>query len=267
MSAGKMADPQGARHIMKHNYKMKISYDGTRYYGWEHQPTQEMTIQGKLENVLTRMTTPADGKPVTVIGAGRTDAGVHAREMTANVILDTDMTEEEIQSYLNRYLPDDISVNEMKICADRFHSRFKATGKTYCYTCWYAENGVKPVLDRKYVTVLEKKPDVERMRAAAEYLVGMHDFKSFCGNSHMKKSTIRVVDSIEFKQKGPYIRMYIHGNGFLQNMVRIIMGTLLEVGYGKRTPESMEELLAAGDRRLAGPTAPAQGLCMMQVDY
>ena len=103
---------------------MLVSYDGTRYYGWEHQPNQEMTIQGKLETVLSRMVgAPAD-KPVTVIGAGRTDAGVHARAMTANVLLDTDMTEQEIQEYMNRYLPEDISVNELKICADRFHSRF-----------------------------------------------------------------------------------------------------------------------------------------------
>ena len=252
---------------MKKNYKMLVSYDGTRYYGWEHQPNQEMTIQGKLETVLSRMVgAPAD-KPVTVIGAVRTDAGVHARAMTANVLLDTDMTEQEIQEYMNRYLPEDISVNELKICADRFHSRFKAIGKTYCYTCWYDPRGAKPVFDRRYVTVLDRMPDLERMREAADILSGMHDFRSFCGNSHMKKSTVRVVDSIEIRQKGPYLRFVYHGNGFLQNMVRIMTGTLLEVGYGKRTAESMQELLEARDRKLAGPTAPAQGLCMMEVQY
>ncbi|MBO6149967.1 MAG: tRNA pseudouridine(38-40) synthase TruA [Clostridium sp.] len=250
---------------MKRNYKMTLGYDGTRYFGWEHQPNTEMTIQGKLETVLTRMVGLPEDTPVTVIGAGRTDAGVHAREMTANVLLDTEMTEEEILEYLNRYLPEDIGVSDVRICADRFHSRFKAKGKTYCYTCWYGAG--KPVFDRKYVTVLEERPDVERMRAAAEYLVGMHDFKSFCGNPKMKKSTVRVVYDIEIKEKGPYIRLYFHGNGFLQHMVRIMTGTLLEAGYGRMAPEDMERILAGMERKLAGPTAPPQGLCMMKVDY
>lgn len=254
-----------AENKMKKNYKMTISYDGTRYYGWEHQPGQEMTIQGKLENVLSRMVDAPAGKPVTVIGAGRTDAGVHARAMTANVLLDTPKSEKEILAYMNRYLPEDISVNELTQCADRFHSRFKAHGKTYQYTCWYGEN--KPVFDRKYVTVLDRMPDIGRMREAAAHIIGMHDFRSFCGNSHMKKSTVRVVDRIEIRHSGPYIRMTIHGNGFLQNMVRIIMGTLLEVGYGKRQPEDIPALLEAKDRSLAGPTAPASGLCLMEVDY
>lgn len=250
---------------MKKNYKMTVSYDGTRYFGWEHQPGQPMTIQGKLESVLSRMVNAPEDRPVTVIGAGRTDAGVHARAQTANVLLDTGMTEQEIQSYLNRYLPEDISVDELKICADRFHSRFKAIGKTYCYSCWCGE--AKPVFDRRYVTVLDAKPDVERMQRAAAFLTGMHDYRSFCGNSHMKKSTIRVVDKIEIRQKGPYVRFVFHGNGFLQNMVRIMTGTLLEVGAGRMEPEDMPVILEACDRRLAGPTAPAKGLTLMKVDY
>ena len=205
------------------NFKMTIAYDGTRYFGWEHQPGNDMTIQGKLEAVLSQMT----GAPVTVIGAGRTDAGVHARAMTANVLLDTDLSELQIQQYLNRYLPDDISVNEVRQCADRFHARFKAIGKTYRYTLWYAESGEKPVFERKYTWVLREKPDVDRMREAAEHLVGEHDFKSFCGNSHMKKSTVRVVDNIQIVESGNTIRLYFHGSGFLQNMVRILTGTLL----------------------------------------
>ena len=259
---------------MKRNYKMTIRYDGSRYYGWEHQPGNPMTIQGKLEAVLTRMLDTgeeaageeaADAQAVTVIGAGRTDAGVHARAMTANVLLDTALTEEEIRAYMNRYLPEDISVDELKICADRFHSRFKAKGKTYCYTLWCGDG--KPVFDRKYVTVLEKRPDVQRMRQAAEHLAGMHDYRSFCGNSHMKKSTIRVVDSIEIRSRGPYIRIFFHGNGFLQNMVRIMTGTMLEAGYGRLDPEDIPEILEACDRTKAGPTAPAQGLTLMSVDY
>lgn len=249
---------------MKKNYKLLVSYDGSRYFGWEHQPGNDMTIQGKLETVLQQMV-GEDHPPITVIGAGRTDAGVHARAMTANVLLDTELSEDGIQAYMNRYLPDDISVNEVKIAADRFHSRFKAVGKTYRYTLWYGKS--KPVFDRKYVYMLKEQPDLERMRKAAQYLTGMHDYKSFCGNSHMKKSTIRVVDTISIETSGSYIRIYVHGNGFLQNMVRILVGTLLEVGYGRMEPEDMEAILEAKDRKKAGPTAPAQGLCLMKVDY
>ncbi len=246
---------------MKANYKMTIAYDGTRYYGWERQPDNDMTIQGKLESVLTLMI----GAPVEVIGAGRTDAGVHAKGMVANVHLDTAMTPKEIQDYMNGYLPDDICIREIRKASDRFHSRYNALGKTYCYTCYVGE--LKPVFNRKYVYIPEQIPDVERMRQAAEYLTGTHDFKSFCHNPKMKKSTVRKVDRIDIVKKGDYLNFTYHGTGFLQYMVRILTGTLLEVGCGKRTPESMEELLEARNRTLAGFTAPAKGLCLMEVDY
>ena len=246
---------------MKKNYRFTISYDGTRYQGWEHQPTTDMTIQGKIENVLSKM---AD-EEVEVTGAGRTDAGVHARAMTANAFLETDMEPEEIRDYMNRYLPDDICIREVKEASPRFHSRYNAVGKTYRYTCFTGP--VKPVFDRKYVYYLETVPDVEAMKKAAEILKGEHDFKSFCSNPRMKKSTVRIVDRIDIVKKGAYITFTYHGTGFLQYMVRILTGTLLEVGYGKRTPESMAELLEAKDRKLAGDTAPACGLTMVRVDY
>lgn len=246
---------------MKQNYKMILSYDGSRYYGWEHQPNTELTIQGKLETVLSRLT----GEEVTVIGAGRTDAGVHARGMCANALLDTELSEDEIRAYMNRYLPEDISINELKRCGDRFHARFKASGKTYRYSCWYGEQ--KPVFERKYVRVLEQKPDIAKMKAAAAYLIGEHDFKSFCGNSKMKKSTVRKIDSIDITENGSYIRLYFHGTGFLQNQVRIMIGTLLEIGFGKRAPEEMQAILEKKDRKAAGFTAEPQGLCLMKVDY
>lgn len=246
---------------MRGNYKMTIAYDGSRYFGWEHQPNTDMTIQGKLEAVLSRMT----DSPAEVIGAGRTDAGVHARAMTANVHLDTDMTPEEICEYMNRYLPEDICVREVRKASERFHSRYNALGKNYCYTCYVGAQ--KPVFNRKYVYVPEEIPDVDRMRQAAEYLVGTHDYASFCGNPRMKKSTVRTVDKIEITQKGAYLNLNFHGTGFLQHMVRILTGTLLEVGFGKRTPESMPELIEAKSRSLAGFTAPAKGLCLVKVDY
>lgn len=243
------------------NTKFIISYDGSRYYGWEHQPNTDLTIQGKIETVLERMT----GKPVELISAGRTDAGVHAKAMVANAVLDTDLTEEKIMAYMNRYLPDDIGIEDVKFCAERFHSRYKAVGKTYCYTCYFGKT--KPVFDRKYVYVLEKMPDLDAMRAAAEILKGEHDFFSFCTNGKSKKSTVRIVDKIDIKQKGSYITFTYHGTGFLQHMVRILTGTLLEVGWHQRSVDSIKELLEKPDRKSAGATAPAQGLCLIEVDY
>ena len=246
---------------MKQNYKMILSYDGTRFYGWEHQPTTDMTIQGKMESVLSLMVQ----SEVEVIGCGRTDAGVHAQNMVCNAHFDTQMNTDEIRDYLNRYLPDDICVKEVRIASDRFHSRYNAIGKTYCYTCYIGD--VKPVFNRKYVYVLDQKPDIQEMKKAAEYLIGTHDFASFCSNPRMKKSTVRKVDRIEIQKRGDLLTLTFHGSGFLQHMVRILTGTLLEVGFGKRTAESVLELIDAKDRKLAGFTAPAKGLCMMQVDY
>ena len=250
---------------MKQNYKFIISYEGTRYHGWERQPGNDMTIQGKLESVLGRMTDASAEEPVNVIGAGRTDAGVHARSMTANAVLDTHMSPAEIQRYMNEYLPEDISVNDVKACSERFHARYNALGKTYRYTLWCGDS--KPVFDRKFVTIIDQEPDIDRMKSAAEHLIGTHDFKSFCGNTHMKKSTVRSVDNINIEKSGNYIRLYFHGNGFLQNMVRIMTGTLLEVGFGRLEPSDIAEILEARDRQKAGPTARPEGLCLMKVDY
>lgn len=246
---------------MEKNYKLKISYDGSRYFGWEHQPDRE-TIQGKIETVLARM---VDKDMVDVIGAGRTDAGVHARAMIANVHLDTQMSPEEIRDYANRYLPDDIAILEVREAADRFHARYKAVGKTYQYTCF--DGPVKPVFDRKYYTPLDQELDVEAMQEAAHFLEGKHDYKSFCGNSRMKKSTARIVDTITVRRRKGYVYLTFHGTGFLQNMVRIMSGTLIEVGLGRKRPEEVGEILEACDRKVAGPTAPAKGLCLLKVDY
>ena len=245
---------------MKQNYKLTVAYDGSRYYGWEHQPDKP-TIQGKLEDVLSRMT----DAPVDVIGAGRTDAGVHAKAMTASAVLDTALSPEDIRDYMNRYLPDDICVREVRAASERFHARYKAVGKTYCYTCYVG--ALKPVFDRKYVLTLDGVPDVAAMQRAAALLVGEHDFKSFCGNPKMKKSTVRLVDRIEIVQKRDYLYLNFHGTGFLQNMVRILVGTLLEVGFGKRPAEQMPAILESRDRTQAGYTVPPQGLCLVKVDY
>ena len=256
------------------NYKIKIEYDGTRYYGWEHQPDRP-TIQGKIERVLGFMLMSKEDieregtdEPATipeVIGAGRTDAGVHARGMVASVKLDTPLDCDAIRDYCNRYLPDDIAIREVSVASDRFHARYNAVGKTYQYTAFFGP--VHPVFNRKYYTALEHDVDVEKMQQAADILTGEHDFKSFCGNSHMKKSTVRLVDRIDVRRSKGYIYFTLHGTGFLQNMVRIIVGTLLLVGEGKLAPEDVSEILDAKDRKKAGPTAPAKGLMLISVDY
>lgn len=242
------------------NYKMLIRYDGTRYYGWQRQPGQN-TIQGKMEGVLGVMC----GREVEVIGAGRTDGGVHAKGMAANAFLETDRSAEEIRDYLNQYLPEDIAVYEVKEASPRFHARYNAIGKTYCYTCYTGD--IKPVFDRKYCHVLEEKPDVERMREAAKILTGTHDFRNFCVNPKTRKSTVRYLDRIELACTEEYLTFTLHGNGFLRNMVRIIVGALLEIGYGRMTAGQLKEVLESKERCKAGPTAPAQGLCLMCVDY
>lgn len=246
---------------MKRNYKFLISYDGTRYFGWEHQPNTDMTIQGKIETVLFKMV----NHEIDIQCSGRTDAGVHAKGMVASVMLDTDKSEDAIRDYLNRYLPEDICILEVKIAGERFHARYNATRKTYVYTCYVGDS--KPVFDRKYVWALDRVPDIKKMEEASTYLIGEHDFASFCANPKMKKSTVRVIYSIKIDRKGDYLTFTYHGNGFLQHMVRILTGTLVEVGLGQRTIDSINELLSIKDRKRAGDTAPAQGLCLASVDY
>lgn len=246
---------------MMKNVKFEISYDGTKYFGWEHQPNIDMTIQGKMETVLSRMV----GKEVELIGAGRTDAGVHALNMVCNALFDTDMTEKEIMNYFNQYLPTDIAVNKVSFAGPRFHSRYNAIGKTYRYTCYMGDS--KPIFDRNYVYYLESMPDIERMRTGALILQGEHDFAAFCTNPGKKKSTVRTVDKINIEKKGDYLRLTYHGNGFLQHMVRILTGTLLEVGYGNISLEELVKILESKDRKLAGPTAPAKGLTLVKIDY
>lgn len=246
---------------MKQNYRMTVMYDGSRYFGFQRQPDKE-TIQGKLEGVLRIMT---GDESLEVIGAGRTDAGVHALNMICNVLMDVTMGLSEITDYLNRYLPDDICVTKVDFAGPRFHARYNAIGKTYRYTCYVGKQ--KPVFDRKYVYYLEELPDIQKMEKCAHNLLGEHDFHNFCMNPRMKKSTVRTVDKIDIIKEENYIRFFVHGNGFLQNMVRIIVGTLLEVGYGRIQEGDVLNALESKERIKAGPTAPPQGLCMLSVDY
>lgn len=243
------------------NYKMILQYEGTRYQGWQRQESTENTVQGKLELLLTRMC----GQKVEIQGSGRTDAGVHARGQVANAHLETRMTPEEIRDYMNRYLPEDIGVLSVEMVPDRFHSRLLAKGKTYCYQV--INSGIPHVFDRRYAYVYKEKLDVGAMRRAAEQLTGAHDFAAFTSAKKSKKSTVRTIDSITIEQEGDILRFLFSGDGFLFHMVRILMGTLLEVGEGKRRPEEMAGILAGRNRSLAGPLVPAVGLTLMEVRY
>ena len=243
------------------NFKIVLQYDGTRYQGWQRQVSTDNTIQGKLEALLSKMC----GTAVEIQGAGRTDAGVHAYGQVANFHMDTEKTADEIMDYMNQYLPEDISVISCEEKQDRFHARLNAKGKVYCYHIWNSKK--KPVFRRKYVHEVPGELDMTAMRRAADALLGTHDYQSFTTTKRGKKSTVRTVDSIGIERAGEEIIFTFRGNGFLYHMVRIMMGTLIEVGLGIRKAEEMPFIINAKDRSKAGHLIPGKGLVLMEVTY
>lgn len=243
------------------NYRFDIQYDGTRYGGWQRQKTTDNTIQGKIEEILFRMT----GSPVLIQGAGRTDAGVHALGQVANGHFDSRMSCEEICDYMNHYLPEDIEILRVSQVSERFHSRLNAREKLYRYRIGIGSH--KNVFERKYLCPLHETYDVEAMEEAAGYLTGTHDFRSFCANKKMKKSTVRTIYEIRITELPKELQIDYRGDGFLYNMVRILTGTLIEIGRGSRKPEEIQAILEGRDRGLAGFTAPARGLTLVEVGY
>lgn len=243
------------------NYRIVVEYDGSRYDGWQKQGNTDQTIQGKIETVLERLI----GQSVEVHGSGRTDAGVHALNQVANFHIDINKKDQEIMEYLNHYLPEDIRIKALDQVSERFHSRLNAQEKTYLYRIEMGEK--KQVFDRKYIYGLHKSLDVEAMERAAAIFCGEHDFKSFCSNRKMKKSTVRNLKKIEFEKEDTRLLVRFTGDGFLYNMVRILMGTLIEVGLKELRPEEMSGILKAQDRQMAGYTAPPEGLFLESVNY
>ena len=245
------------------NYRLKIQYDGTRYRGWQRQKGTDMTIQGKIERVLSEFL----GQETEIHGAGRTDAGVHALEQVAHLHISgaNPPEPEELRQYLNSYLPEDIRILSADRAGERFHSRLNATGKIYRYHI------IKPEADcvfmRKYAWKVPEPLEVKRMQRAVEYLLGNHDFRSFCSKPSKKKSTVRRIDGIDIEETSREIQITFRGNGFLYNMVRILTGTLVEIGSGKREPEEIQTILEHKERRYAGETAPARGLFLVKVLY
>ena len=242
------------------NLRLDICYDGTRYRGWQRLPGKNDTIQGKLETALSRIL----GEDIEISGSGRTDAGVQAKGQVANFHCESSMPASEILENLRRYLPEDIGIYSCRDVSPRFHARLNAREKTYLYRIWNSESPC--VFERRYVTVMPEVLDVDAMEKAAALLVGEHDFSAFCGNAKMKKSTVRFIRTIEIQRQGAELRIRFTGNGFLHNMVRILVGTLVEVGRGERPADSIPQLFG-GKRAEAGFLAAPQGLCLQEVNY
>ena len=243
------------------NFKVTLQYEGTRYQGWQKQESTDNTIQGKLEALLSKMA----GTKVEIQGSGRTDAGVHAAGQVANFHLDTDQSPSQIIDYMNFYLPEDIAVISIEEVPERFHSRLNAKGKTYLYRV--INSPVPHIFDRKYAWTVEEKLDVDAMRKAAAFLEGTHDYKAFTSLKKSKKSTVRTVERILIECVDDEIRFTFRGDGFLYHMVRIMMGTLIEVGLHKKKPEEITGIFEKGLRENAGELVPAKGLTLLEVRY
>jgi len=243
------------------NLKIEIEYDGSRYKGWQTQKGNIATIQEKLESVLSKMT----GEEIQVIGCGRTDTGVHAENYVANFTTNYEKTVEEMLDYLYEYLPEDIVVKAMKDTSERFHARYNVISKTYVYRI--NNNKYRNVFNKKYTCHIPEKLNVELMKKAAATLIGTHDFMSFTTLKNKSKATVRTINYINITENDGMIEMEFNGNGFLKNMVRIISGTLIEIGLGNKRVEDMKTILEAKKRSEAGPTAHAHGLTLKSVQY
>lgn len=243
------------------NFRLLLCYDGTRYKGWQKQGNTDNTIQEKLETLLSRILS----QQVEIAGSGRTDAGVHAEGQVCSFRADTELLPELILAELRKYLPEDIGAISLEYAPERFHARLSCKEKTYTYTVWNSE--APNVFSRKYMYSFPAALDVDAMERAAALLIGEHDFAGYQSNRRMKKSTVRKIKSIEILPEGSALRFVLTGDGFLYNMVRIIVGTLLEVGTYQRSIESTALALTTLERTDAGFTAPPQGLCLTEVRY
>lgn len=246
---------------MNRTFRLTLCYEGTRYRGWQRQGNTDNTIQARLEALLSRLL----DQPVELAASGRTDAGVHARRQVCSFRADTAWETDFMLTKLRQHLPEDIGAVSLEEAAPRFHARLNCREKTYVYRVW---NSAEPnVFERKYLYAYPAPLDLDLMRRAGEGLVGEHDFSAFCSSKHMKKSAVRELRSIGIERLGGEVRLTYTGNGFLYNMVRILTGTLLEVGSGQRSVGSVRAALESLEREQAGFTAPAQGLILWDVRY
>lgn len=243
------------------NIKLTIEYEGTRYLGWQRLGDSDKTIQGKIENILTQMTR----SKIEIIGSGRTDAGTHARGQIANFKTDSKMDLSEMIEFLNRYLPQDIVVKKAEEVPERFHARYNAKGKQYSYYIW--NDKIPSAFERNYSFHYSEELDFELMNEACRKLMGTHDFIGFSSLKKTKKSTTRTINEIAIQKEGKLIHFTFVGDGFLHKMIRILMGTLLEIGSGTMKLDAIDEVFERKIRSEAGITVPAQGLFLDEVYY
>ncbi len=246
------------------NLKITIQYDGSRYKGWQKQNQKDSnvsTIQDKIEKVLSKMAE----EEIQVVGCGRTDSGVHAENYIANFHTNCNLTIDTMLNYLYEFLPEDIVVKSMTDTSERFHARYNAKSKTYVYTI--NNNKFRNVFNRKYAYHTDEKLNLEAMRNASEILIGTYDFQSFTSLKHSTKSTVRTINYINITENHGIIEIEVNGNSFLLNMVRIIVGTLLEVGRGNLKSTDVKKILDEKKRSEAGPIAQAKALCLKDIQY
>jgi len=243
------------------NIKLIIEYDGSRYRGWQRLKDSDQTIQGKLESVISEMT----GSPIEIVGSGRTDAGVHAKGQVANFHTKSEMRIREIHQYINHYLPQDIVVKEVTEAAERFHSRYHVKCKKYVYRIW--NHWIPSPFHRKYSYHLPERLNISLMQEAAKKLEGTHDFLGFSSVKKTNKTTVRTIQEISIIKEGNMVEFSFVGDGFLYNMVRIIMGSLVEIGLKEKEISYIDEILKGKTRSIAGMTLPPQGLFLEEVYY
>lgn len=242
-------------------FRLTLCYDGGRYNGFQRQGNTDNTIQEKLETLLSRLLE----QPIEIAASGRTDAGVHARSQVCSFRADTEKDCPALLAEIRRYLPEDIGATALEEAEARFHARLSAREKTYVYRIW---NSAAPnVFQRRYTYTLAEALNVPAMEEAAALLTGEHDFAAFCTKSGKKKSTVRTLRRLQITREGEELRLWFTGDGFLYNMVRILTGTLIEVGQGERAPADISAALLDGQRSSAGFTAPANGLTLWEVRY
>ncbi len=241
------------------NYKLILAYDGTRYRGWQRLPGG-LTIQGKVESALSEIF----NQPIEIHGSGRTDAGVHAGGQVVSFTAPEQPTERVLRR-LRHILPEDIGALELSYAPARFHARLSAVEKTYVYRIWNSEE--PDVFGRRFRVQFPQALDLQAMREGASRLCGKHDFLAFCANKHFKKSSVRTLHRCDIIKEGSELRISMTGDGFLYHMARIMVGTLLEIGQGNAPAGRIDEIFASRSRETAGETAPAKGLCLMEVRY
>lgn len=241
-------------------YRITLAYDGTDYQGWQVQPDQP-TIQGRLQECLENMA----GHAVNIVGAGRTDSGVHAQAQVAHFQLGLSIPPDGLLRGLNSFLPEAIRVRDADLAPDGFHARYSARSKTYCY--YLERSPVALPFRSRFAHHYPHTLDLEAMKSACDGFIGRKDFAAFCAASSEVKTTVRECTASRLIEQGDELVYETSANGFLHHMVRNIVGTLLEVGRGKLAPEDIARLFESRDRRLSGPTAPARGLHLMHVDY